>query len=87
MNEEVYRSEAATNKQHRDTAELLRRYGRLYAYADPLETCDVYAKQCSISVTARQLAVMGATLANSGVNPVTRERLMDPATCLGCSRS
>jgi glutaminase len=42
-----------------------------------LEACDVYTKQCSIGVTAKQLAVMGATLANGGVNPFTRERCLD----------
>ncbi|HYI93256.1 MAG TPA: glutaminase [Bryobacteraceae bacterium] len=45
-------------------------------YADPLESVDVYTKQCSVGVNARQLAVMGATLANHGVNPITGERLI-----------
>lgn len=72
--EEVYRSEAATNHNNRGIAYILANKGRLYA--DPLEAVDVYTRQCSIGVTARQLAVMGATLANRGVNPVSGRRVM-----------
>lgn len=75
--EDIYRSEAATNQHNVAIAYLLSSNGRLYA--DPLETTDVYTRQCSIGVTAKQLAVMGATLANNGVNPVTRQRLLDEA--------
>ena len=45
-------------------------------YADPLESVDVYTKQCSVGVNAKQLAAMGATLANDGVNPVTGQRVI-----------
>jgi glutaminase len=72
--DEVYRSEAATNWRNRGMAHILYNNGNLFS--DPLEACDVYTKQCSIGVNARQLAVMGATLANGGVNPLTKERLM-----------
>lgn len=72
--EDIYRSEAATNQHNVAIAYLLASNGRLYA--DPLQTTDVYTRQCSIGVTAKQLAVMGATLANNGVNPVTRERVV-----------
>jgi glutaminase len=41
------------------------------------ETLDLYFQQCSIMVTAKDLAVMGATLANAGVNPITGERAID----------
>jgi len=75
LNEEVYQSEAATNQHNRGIAELLFSYDRLYC--DPLEACDVYTKQCSVNVTAKQLAVMGATLANGGVNPLTKVRCLD----------
>ena len=44
---------------------------------DPLETTDVYTRQCSLLVSAQDLAVMGATLADGGVNPVTGERVVD----------
>lgn len=73
--DEVYRSEADTNFRNRGIAFIL--YNGKHLFCDPLEACDVYTKQCSIGVTARQLAVMGATLANGGVNPVTQERCID----------
>jgi glutaminase len=72
--DEVYKSEAATNQGNRALAYLLLKYERIYA--DPLESVDVYTKQCSVGVNARQLAVMGATLANHGINPVTGERVI-----------
>ena len=75
--EDVYESEAATNQRNRAHAYILAASGRLYS--DPMEAVDVYTRQCSIGVTARQLAVMGATLANGGVNPSTGERVLDAA--------
>jgi glutaminase len=72
--DEVYKSEAATNWRNRGMAHIL--YNNENLFCDPLEACDVYTKQCSIGVTAKQLAVMGATLANGGVNPITQERLI-----------
>ncbi len=73
--DEVYKSEAATNWRNRGMAHIL--YNNENLFCDPLEACDVYTKQCSIGVTAKQLAVMGATLANGGVNPLTKERCLD----------
>jgi glutaminase len=75
LNQDVYKSEADTNQHNRGIAELLFSYERLYA--DPLETTDVYTKQCSVGITAKQLATMGATLANGGINPVTGDRVVD----------
>jgi glutaminase len=72
--QDIYESEAATNQGNRALAYLLLKYDRIYA--DPLESVDVYTKQCSVGVNARQLAVMGATLANNGINPVTGERVI-----------
>lgn len=72
--QEIYESEAATNQGNRALAALLLKYERIYA--DPLESVDVYTKQCSVGVTARQLAAMGATLANNGVNPISGERVI-----------
>jgi len=72
--QDVYKSEAETNTGNRALAALLLKYERIYA--DPLESVDVYTKQCSVGVTAKQLAVMGATLANDGVNPITHERVI-----------
>jgi glutaminase len=54
-------------------------YGRVYS--DPDDATDVYTKQCSLMVTAEDLAVMGATLAGGGVNPLTGEQVVTPATC------
>ncbi|HAS50777.1 MAG TPA: glutaminase A, partial [Gammaproteobacteria bacterium] len=74
---EVYESEAATNLRNRGIAKLLEGYERLYF--DALEATDVYTKQCSLNVTVKDLAVMGATLADGGVNPLTKERVVDAA--------
>ncbi len=71
---DVYKSEAATNAGNKALAALLLKYERIYA--DTLESVDVYTKQCSIGVTAKQLAMMGATLANFGANPVTGEQVI-----------
>jgi glutaminase len=79
LDEEVYRSEAATNLRNRGIAHLLEGYGRMWF--DPDEATDVYTRQCALSVTAHDLAVMGATLADGGVNPVTLERVVDADTC------
>ncbi|WIB79164.1 glutaminase A [Curtobacterium sp. MCPF17_002] len=75
----VYESEAATNLRNKSIARLLESYGRL-AF-DPLQTTDVYTKQCSLNVTTEDLAVMGATLADGGVNPVTGVRVVDAEVC------
>ena len=71
---EVYKSEAATNAGNKALATLLVKYERMYA--DPLESVDIYTKQCSVGVNVTQLARMGATLANNGVNPATGERVI-----------
>lgn len=79
LDEDVYESEAATNLRNRGIAKLLEGYGRMYF--DAIEATDVYTKQCSLNVSARDLAVMGATLADGGVNPITKERVIDAAHC------
>ncbi len=76
---EIYESEAATNLRNQGIAHLLDSYHRLYF--DPDEATDVYTRQCSLMVSAEDLAVMGATLADGGVNPRTGARVIDPATC------
>jgi glutaminase len=72
--DEVYRSEAAKNTGNKALAMLLAKYDRIYA--DPFESVDIYTKQCSVGVNAVQLARMGATLANNGVNPSTGEQVI-----------
>ncbi|MCV7421519.1 glutaminase A [Mycobacterium yunnanensis] len=79
VDETVYRSEAETNHRNRAIARLLESYGRIAL--DPLEVVDVYTRQCSLRVTAKDLAVMGATLADGGVNPVTGERVVSAGVC------
>jgi glutaminase len=76
---DVYRSEAATNESNLNVASLLQGYQRIYW--DPVEATDLYTRQCALRVTARDLALMAATLANGGVNPVTREAIIDPIHC------
>jgi glutaminase len=73
--DDIYTSEAATNFRNRGIAHVLFNSGNLHA--EPLECTDVYTKQCSVGVTCKELAVMGGTLANGGVNPVTKERCLD----------
>ena len=72
--DEVYKSEAATNTGNKALSMLLAKYDRIYA--DPFESVDIYTKQCSVGVNASQLARMGATLANNGVNPATGEQVI-----------
>ncbi len=79
LDEEVYASESGTNARNRGIARLLEGYGRMNG--DPDEAVDVYTRQCSLTVTALDLSVMGATLADGGVNPVTGVRVVDARTC------
>jgi glutaminase len=72
--DEVYESEAATNTGNKALSMLLAKYERIYA--DPFESVDIYTKQCSVGVNAAQLARMGATLANNGINPSTGEQVI-----------
>lgn len=72
--EEVYTSEYETAWGNRAIANLLYSYQRLYA--EPGESLRVYTRQCSIGVNVKDLAVMGATLANGGVNPITGRKML-----------
>lgn len=76
IDQRVYRSESATGHRNRAIAHLLRNFGIV---GDPVEAgVDLYFQQCAILVTAEDLAVMGATLANRGVNPRTGRRALAP---------
>ena len=79
LNDDVYASASATNFRNQSIARMLQGYGRIYL--DPAEAVDLYTKQCALNVSARDLAVMGATLADGGVNPITKERVVDAAVC------
>jgi glutaminase len=72
--EKVYESEYSTAFGNRAIANLLYNYERLYS--DPEEALRVYTRQCSVGVSTRDLGMMGATLANGGMNPVTGKRVM-----------
>jgi glutaminase len=72
--EDVYQSEAATNTGNKAISMLLAKYDRIYS--DPFQSVDIYTKACSVGVTAYQLAVMGATMANNGKNPLTGEQVI-----------
>ncbi len=72
LDEAVYRSESETGHRNRAIGHMLRNFGILGEAPDvPL---DLYFRQCSIAVTCRDLALMAATLASGGTNPLTRER-------------
>jgi glutaminase len=75
--EKVYDSEYSTAWGNRGIANLLYNWGRLYS--DPEEALRVYTRQCSVGVSARDLGMMGATLANKGVNPLTGKQVMPAA--------
>lgn len=75
INVPVFLSEKATGNRNRAIAYLMLNFGMLTNKID--ETLDLYFQQCSIMVTAHDLAMMAATLANGGVNPVTKERAID----------
>jgi len=74
----VYISEAGDNLRNQAIAHLLFAYGRMYF--DPVQSTDIYTKQCAISVNAKDLAVMAGTLANGGLNPVTKKVCVSPET-------
>jgi len=79
LDEEVYASASETNYRNRAIAHALQGLDRIYC--NPKEATDLYTRQCSLNVSARDLAVMGATLAGGGVNPVSGERVVDPSVC------
>ena len=78
IDEAVYASESATGHRNRAIGWMLRNFGILDE--EPTPTLETYFRQCAIRVTCRDLALMGATLANGGVNPVT-------GTCAPSARS
>jgi glutaminase len=71
IDEAVYLSELATGHRNRAIAYMMLNTGMIRR--DPNDVLDVYFRQCSVSVTARDLAVMAATLANDGKNPLSGE--------------
>ncbi|HEY2384228.1 MAG TPA: glutaminase A [Terriglobia bacterium] len=76
VNEEVYKSESDTNQRNQAIAALMFAYGRIKD--NPQQATDLYTRQCSVNVNAKDLAEMAATLANAGRNPVTSKQVLDP---------
>jgi glutaminase len=74
VNQEVFKSEAETNQRNQAIGALMYAYG--YIKEKPDQATDVYTEQCSVSVNAKDLATMAATLADGGKNPVTGKQVM-----------
>ncbi|MDV7086093.1 glutaminase A [Rhodococcus sp. IEGM 248] len=77
FNRSVYESESRTGHRNRAIGHMLRSFDIITG--DPDEAVDLYFRQCSIDVTCRDLSLMAATMANNGVNPVTRDTVLEPA--------
>lgn len=76
VDEAVFASEMETADRNRSLAYMVRTTGALIG--DPLDQVEGYTRQCSIAVTTADLAMMGATLANAGVNPISGKRVVSP---------
>lgn len=72
----VFVSERTSGHRNRAIAHLMLNFGMIGPHVEQI--LDLYFQQCSILASCRDLAVMGATLANGGVNPLTGERAVDP---------
>src|SRR5207247_2447983 len=74
LDEAVFLSEKATGHRNRAIAHLMRNFGMVQDRVE--ESLDLYFQQCSVSVTSRDLAMMAASIANGGVNPMTQDRAL-----------
>ena len=75
VNQDVFKSESDTNQRNQAIGYLM--YAYEYIKKDPLRATDIYTEQCSVNVNAKDLAVMAATLANGGKNPLTGKQVMN----------
>jgi glutaminase len=75
MNEHLYLSEYKTSQHNKKLIDKLVSYGRFYG--DPETVLKTYTKQCSVMVTSKDIAVMAATLANNGMNPITHKKILN----------
>ena len=76
IDQDVYRSESSTGHRNRAIGWMLRNFNIIDE--EPTDILETYFQQCAIQVTCRDLAVMGATLANQGINPITRQQAIAP---------
>lgn len=76
VNQEVYKSESDTNQRNQAIGMLMYAYGLIKE--NPGQATDLYTRQCSINVNTKDLAMMAATLANGGKNPVTKKQIIEP---------
>jgi glutaminase len=74
VNQEVFKSEADTNQRNQAIGKLMFAYGHIKS--NPDQATDIYTEQCAVNVNAKDLAMMAATLANGGKNPVTGKQVM-----------
>jgi glutaminase len=79
--QDVYKSESDTNQRNQAIGALMLAYG--YIKSDWQRAVDLYTRQCSIGVNAKDLATMAGTLANGGKNPVTGKQVIDAAKVPG----
>ena len=79
--QDVYKSESDTNQRNQAIGALMLAYG--YIKSNWQQAVDLYTRQCSIGVNAKDLATMAATLAAAGKNPVTGKQVMDPTKVPG----
>ncbi len=79
IDEAVYASASETNFRNQALARMLKSLGRIYS--DPAEATDLYTRQCSLKVSASDLAMMGATFADGGTHPLTKELVVEPSVC------
>jgi glutaminase len=77
VDREVFKSESDTNRRNQAIGYLMYAYG--YIKAELMRATDIYTEQCSVSVSAKDLATMAGTLANAGKNPVTGKQVMNAA--------
>jgi glutaminase len=71
----VFMSERLTGHRNRAIGHLMLNFGMVGERVE--ESLELYFQQCSVMVTCRDLAVMGATLAAGGVNPLTKTRALE----------
>ena len=81
VNQEVFKSESDTNQRNQAIGYLM--YAYEFIKSDPMRATDIYTEQCSVSVNAKDLAIMAGTLANGGKNPITHNQVMKPENVPG----